>query len=491
MDFFSTRGEGPVSGARAIVNGIAKDGGLYVPSSFPKITADDLSDMVELEYYERAAYVMSLYLDEFGYDELKEYAKAAYDKFDGDPAPLVKVDEQTYLLELWHGPTLAFKDVALTMLPYLLTASKKKLGEKNDTLVLVATSGDTGKAALEGFKDVDGTEIMVFYPSEGVSYMQKLQMTTTGGANTYVAGIKGNFDDAQSAVKQVFTDPEVRAKLKEGGYVMSSANSINWGRLLPQVAYYFSAYVDLVTSEEITLGDAIDFVVPTGNFGDILAGYYAMRMGLPVRKLVCASNINNVLTDFFESGVYDLGREFHKTISPSMDILISSNLERLVFEIEGRDSAATLALMTALKREGKYAIDLSLLRDKAGAFAAGFADEEETKDTIADVFDEYGYLIDPHTAVAVAVNGDRYEEGEELVPTVVLSTANPYKFTQDVLSALGEEQKADPFEAVKALTLESGVEPPEGITRLEKAEVRFLDVLAADEIKQIVLKKAK
>ena len=490
MKYVSTRNASrSVTGSEAIMMGISPDGGLFVPESFPQFTLEEIARMDDMTYAERSATVMSRYLDEFTYDELLAIANRAYSRFDGEDAcPLVKVENDLYILELWHGPTFAFKDFALTVLPQLISACREKRCETDKTLVLVATSGDTGKAALEGFKDVPGTEIMTFYPSEGVSYMQKLQMTTTGGDNTYVAGIVGNFDDAQTAVKQVFTDPEVRAKLKEGGYVMSSANSINWGRLLPQIAYYFSAYVDLVTSEEITLGTPIDFVVPTGNFGDILAGYYAMRMGLPVRKLLCASNIKNVLTDFFETGEYSLARDFHKTISPSMDILISSNLERLLFEIEDRDDKATAALMNALKSEGKYAIDLATLRAKAGVFDAGYADEEETRETIAEFFDEYGYLLDPHTAVAVAVRYDRDAAGE--APTVVLSTANPYKFTQDVLSALGEGREDDPFKAVKALRLASGIEPPDGITALEKAEVRFRDVLAAQDIKNIVLKKA-
>ena len=493
MKYVSTRNASrSVTGSEAILMGISPEGGLFVPESFPRFSLDEIAAMGEMTYAERSATVMSRYLDEFTYEELLEIANRAYSRFDEEDAcPLVKVEEDFYVLELWHGPTFAFKDFALTVLPQLISACRAKKGETDKTLVLVATSGDTGKAALEGFKDVEGTEIMTFYPSEGVSYMQKLQMTTTGGANTYVAGIKGNFDDAQTAVKQVFTDPEVRAALKEGGYVMSSANSINWGRLLPQIAYYFSAYVDLVTSEEITLGDEINFVVPTGNFGDILAGYYAMRMGLPVHKLICASNINNVLTDFFTSGEYDVSREFHKTSSPSMDILISSNLERLLFEIEDRDDAATRALMDALKTEGKYTLDLRTLKSKVGIFEAGFADEEETRETISNTFDEYGYLLDPHTAVAVAVNNNYYLNTEDDTPTVVLSTANPYKFTQDVLSALGEGEQEDPFKAVKKLRFVSGIEPPEGITALEKAEVRFRDVLKAEEIKTVVLKKAE
>ncbi|MBO4478868.1 MAG: threonine synthase [Clostridia bacterium] len=493
MKYISTRNASrAVSGSEAILMGISPEGGLFVPESFPQVTLAEIEAMGEMSYAERSATVMSRFLDEFTYEELLEIANRAYSRFDSeDTCPLTKIDDGAYVLELWHGPTYAFKDLALTVLPQLISACRKKRGEKGKTLVLVATSGDTGKAALEGFKDVDGTEIMVFYPDEGVSYMQKLQMITTGGNNTYVAGIKGNFDDAQTAVKKIFTDDGVRASLAKDGYVMSSANSINWGRLLPQIAYYFSSYADLLTSGEITLGDKIDFVVPTGNFGDILAGYYAMRMGLPVNKLVCASNINNVLTDFFNSGEYDATREFHKTISPSMDILISSNLERLLFEVVDRDDKALGSLMATLKETGKYKVDLVTLKRKIPMFAAGFADEDETMETIYNTFDEYGYVVDPHTSVAIAVYNDYYLTSGDQTPTVILSTASPYKFAQDVYEAVGENQEADPFKAVKKLHFLTGMEVPEGIDRLQTLEKRFSDVLAKDEIKQKVLSRVK
>lgn len=493
MNYISTRNASRrVTGSEAILMGISPEGGLFVPESFPAVTLDEIRSMGEMTYAERSAFVMSRYLDEFTYEELLEIANRAYSRFDDEDAcPLTKIEEGLYILELWHGPTFAFKDVALTVLPQLISACRAKRGETDKTLVLVATSGDTGKAALEGFKDVPGTEIMVFYPDEGVAYMQKLQMVTTGGENTYVAGIKGNFDDAQTAVKRIFTDDEVRAKLKEGGYVMSSANSINWGRLLPQVAYYFSAYADLVSSGEIELGDKVNFSVPTGNFGDILAGYYAMRMGLPVNKFVCASNINNVLTDFFGSGEYDATREFHKTISPSMDILISSNLERLLFEMLDRDDAALSSLMKDLKEKGKYAVDPILLKKKLGVFAAGYADEDETMETMYNTFDEYGYVVDPHTSVALAVYNDYYLTSNDDAPAVVLSTASPYKFAQDVYEAVGESRVEDPFKAVKKLHTLTGMEVPDGIGRLETMEVRFTDVLSGDEIKEKVLQKVK
>ena len=493
MKYISTRNAShAVTASEAILMGISPEGGLFVPESFPQFSLSDIEAMGEMSYAERSATVMSRYLDEFTYEELLDIANRAYSRFDDeDTCPLTKVDDGMYVLELWHGPTYAFKDLALTVLPQLISACRKKRGEKDKTLVLVATSGDTGKAALEGFKDVDGTEIMVFYPDEGVSHMQKLQMITTGGANTYVAGIKGNFDDAQTAVKRIFTSDSVRASLAKGGYVMSSANSINWGRLLPQIAYYFSSYADLLTSGEITLGDKINFVVPTGNFGDILAGYYAMRMGLPVEKLVCASNINNVLTDFFNSGEYDATREFHKTISPSMDILISSNLERLLFELCDRDDKKLSSLMGSLKTEGKYSVDLAELKRKLGVFVGGFADEDETMETIYNTFDEYGYVVDPHTAVAIAVYNDYCISTNDETPSVILSTASPYKFAQDVYEAVGETVVGDPFKAVKKLHFLTGMEVPEGIDRLEYLEVRFTDVLKKDEIKEKVLSRVK
>ena len=493
MKYISTRNASRcVSGSEAILMGISPEGGLFVPETFPQFSLSEIASMGEMSYAERSALIMSRYLDEFTYEELLAIAERAYARFDDEDAcPLTKIEEDLYILELWHGPTYAFKDVALTVLPQLLSACRTKKGETDKTLVLVATSGDTGKAALEGFKDIPGTEIMVFYPDEGVAHMQKMQMITTGGENTYVAGIKGNFDDAQTAVKKIFTDQSVRDRLKAGGYVMSSANSINWGRLLPQIAYYFSAYADLVSSEEIALGDKVNFVVPTGNFGDILAGYYAMRMGLPVNKLLCASNINNVLTDFFETGEYDAKRDFHKTISPSMDILVSSNLERLLFEFVDRDDAALRALMSDLKEKGKYSVDVLSIKKKLGFFAAGYADEDETMETIYNTFDEYGYVVDPHTSVALAVYNDYYLASGDATPSVVLSTASPYKFAQDVYEAVGETYVDDPFKAVRKLHFLTGMEVPEGIEELEVAEPRFTDVLSGDEIKEKVLAKVK
>lgn len=487
MEFYSTRGEGPVSGARAIVNGIAKDGGLYVPAEFPFIAREELEDLVGLDYYERAAYIIHKYLDEFSYEELKEYTEKAYSRFDEYPAPLTKVDEGTYIMELWHGPTYAFKDIALTLLPYLLTGSKKKEGDDKKTLILVATSGDTGKAALEGFKDVENTEIVVLYPSDGVSEMQKKQMTTTEGHNTHVIGIKGNFDDAQNAVKRIFASKEMNEKFAKAGYELSSANSINFGRLVPQIVYYFSAYLDLLSEGEIEPEEQINFVVPSGNFGNILAGYYAKRMGLPIKQLIVASNENNVLTEFFETGLYNARRKFHKTISPSMDILVSSNLERLVYEMLNRESDKVVSLMEELKKDGEYSVDEDTLYDVAPEFIGYWSSEEETKNVIGNVFDEYGYLLDPHTAVAVSAffkfMNDAYDEAS----AVILSTANPYKFPQSVLEAVSEQKETDAFKAIKKLEMLTGTEIPEGIAELKNKPVLHDKVVEIKDIEDAVL----
>lgn len=488
MDYISTRNkEVSQSASESIVKGISVDGGLFVPSSFPNITIDELASLEEKSYKERAAYVISKFLTEYTYEELLELTTKAYSKFDSEEtAPLVKIDEGSFVMELWHGPTCAFKDMALTLLPHLMTASRLKVGAKDKTLILVATSGDTGKAALEGFSDVEGTEIIVFYPNDGVSDMQKLQMATQEGKNVHVAAIEGNFDDAQSGVKKIFADKEVNDKLLELGYKLSSANSINWGRLVPQIAYYISAYVDLVSSEEIAMGDKVNFCVPSGNFGNILAAYYAKRMGLPVNKLICASNENNVLTDFMNTGVYDINREFYKTTSPSMDILISSNLERLLFELFDRDDSKINELMNKLKTEGKYSIDKSLI-EKNG-FVGGCCNVEDTKETIANVFDEYGYLLDTHTAVAMNVYSNYVVATEDYTPTVVVSTASPYKFPCDVLEAITGKYEEDAFEAGKKLVLESALQMPESIAKLKEKKVLHKDVIKVEDMANTVIK---
>lgn len=492
MLYISTRDKKKkVSGAYAIANGLSNDGGLYVPETIPKLSSDDISKLLNMDYYERAAYIMQLYLTDFSYEELFECAKNAYARFDGDPAPVVKIDKRLFALELWHGPTLAFKDMALTILPQLLVLAKKKLNIKSKTLILVATSGDTGKAALEGFKDVEGTKICVFYPSEGVSNMQKLQMITQEGSNVNVFGIKGNFDDCQTGVKSVFSDNEVIQYMGKKGYTMSSANSINWGRLLPQIVYYISAYLDMLGEEQITKEDSIDFCIPTGNFGNILAAYYAFNMGLPIGKLICASNSNNVLTDFFNKGEYNLKRSFYKTISPSMDILISSNLERLIFEYSGRDDKLTADRMADLKKNGKYSITESELKNIQKLFYADFLNEDDTVETIQDFFEEYCYPLDPHTGVAIGVYNKYIKSSASKQKTVIVSTASPYKFPQDVLFSITGDYCSDSFRAAKKLFKETAMEIPQCILDLKAKPQIFKQILQSAEIKKTVMDLVK
>ena len=488
MKFLSTRGgETAVNSAFAIAKGLADDGGLFVPEIFPDVSRD-LNKILDMDYAERASFIIGKYLEEYDQDGLLEACKKAYAKFEEeDPAPIVKLDDKFYVMELFHGPTLAFKDVALTILPYLLRKGADISGVKEKILILVATSGDTGKAALEGFKDADGIKILVFYPSEGVSDMQKLQMRTQEGENVLVAGVKGNFDDCQNTVKKIFSDVKFGTELKNKGVVLSSANSINFGRLVPQVTYYFSAYADLVNSGEIELGDKVNFVVPTGNFGNILAGYYAKRMGLPIDKLVCASNSNNVLTEFFMNGSYDRNREFFKTTSPSMDILISSNLERLIFELSDRDATLTKARMEELKKQGNYSITEKELEILDKEFFADFADEEECAETITDIFDEYGYVCDPHTAVAIKVKNVFDSYGESDGATVVLSTASPYKFPESVLCAITGKKCQDAFASASKLLSETAMPIPEKILELKKKEKRFNLVIEKEQAEKIVL----
>ncbi|MBQ7369671.1 MAG: threonine synthase [Clostridia bacterium] len=484
MYFISTRSGECVTGAEAIVKGLASDGGLFVPEKFPEITRDELNKMAEMNYPERAAFVLNKYLDDLGEDFLKEACEKAYSTFEGDdPAPLVRVNEGLYILELYHGPTCAFKDMALTVLPYLLKRSLEVTGSKDDVLILAATSGDTGKAALEGFKNVKGTKVAVFFPDEGVAKMQRLQMCTQSGNNVYVAAVKGNFDDCQRAVKNLFADEAFNAGLKEKGVCLSSANSINFGRLAPQIAYYFSAYIDLVTSEQIEVGDEIDFAVPTGNFGDILAGWYAKQMGLPVRRLICASNRNRVLADFFTTGSYNVKRNFFRTMSPSMDILISSNLERLLFEMSGRKADVIKTRMENLAKNGEYSITQTELQKIKQDFYGGYATEDDTVEAMYDIFEEYGYAMDTHTGVAVAVS-NVYKEKEvdekDDTPLIVLSTANPYKFPQDVLYALSGNDVKDSFKGVKRLNLLTAMKPPKALTELRYKPLRFKTTLPND-----------
>ena len=488
MKFISTRGRSQVDcAATAIAKGLADDGGLFVPQTFPTISMDDITKMTEMDYAERACFVLHKYLEEYDYQDLLTACKNSYSKFeDNDGAPLVKIDDKTFIMELFHGPTLAFKDVALTLLPYLLRKGCDLSGIKEEVLILVATSGDTGKAALEGFKDAKGIKVMVFFPSEGVSDMQKMQMTTQEGDNVNVVAVEGNFDDCQTAVKKIFSNKKLETELKNKGVIFSSANSINFGRLVPQITYYFSAYCDLVASGQIKVGDKIDFVVPTGNFGNILAGYYAKQMGLPVGKLVCASNNNNVLTEFFLTGDYDANREFFKTTSPSMDILISSNLERLIFEICGRDPKIVEKRMSELKKDGTYSISKEEQKVLQKDFYAGFAEEDECFETISEFFDENGYVLDPHTAVAVKVAKDYMdEEGDRNV--IVLSTASPYKFAQTVLKSITGKSEKDAFVCADKLMNETAFPIPDQILALKTKERRFNKIISRTETEQAVL----
>lgn len=440
MLYKSTRGNSEaISSSQAIIQGLAEDGGLFVPEKLPKVSPDFIEALQGAGYEERAWQVLSLFLTDYEEAELRGCIERAYGqgKFDTEKRAPVKLLEGAQVLELWHGPTSAFKDMALQLLPQLLSTALPKNQVQEDILILVATSGDTGKAALEGFRDVPQTKIMVFYPEGGVSRIQQLQMVTQLGGNVKVMAVKGNFDDAQSGVKEIFSDKAFAEKLYEKKVRLSSANSINWGRLAPQIVYYFSAYADMLAAGRIRLGDELDFCVPTGNFGDILAGYYAKEMGLPVHKLICASNTNNVLTDFLRTGVYDKQREFYKTITPSMDILISSNLERLLYHKTGGDTAQVAAWMKDLAEQGKYEVGAGVLEAIQADFWADWSSDAETKATIGRVYNEHHYVLDTHSAVAWSV-AEKYQASRraEKHPLVVLSTASPYKFNYSVLQSL-------------------------------------------------------
>ena len=484
MRYTSTRDKNvDVSSSWAIAQGISDDGGLFVPVEIPKVSLDDIAAMANMSYVERAKRVLSLYLTDFTAEELAYCVEGAYgdNKFSSeDIAPIHELKAGEEILELWRGPTCAFKDMALQMLPRLMTVSVKKAVGTRETVILVATSGDTGKAALEGFKDVEGTKILVFYPDEGVSPMQKLQMTTQEGSNVAVCAIKGNFDDAQTGVKTIFTDKEIGKKLAEHGMAFSSANSINIGRLVPQIVYYFWAYLQAVRMGEIKNGEELNFTVPTGNFGDILAGWYAMKMGLPVGHFVCASNDNKVLYDFFRTGEYNKNRAFHVTVSPSMDILISSNLERLLAHMGGQ--AATKAEMESLNRDGVYHAEIT-----EKSISGEYATEAETFGAIKDFYEKTGYVMDTHTAVAYAAYQKYKAESGDDKPMVIVSTASPYKFTKDVMTALDAKYKdGDAFALQADLERISGVAVPAPIVGLEHRPILHKNVCEKNEIKEVV-----
>lgn len=475
-----------VTAAEAISRGIAPDGGLFVPDGLPAFSVEKIERLGALDYRSRAFEVMKPFLEEFSDTELRDIIAKSYgDNFDvASPAPLRFTDGNTAVLELWHGPTCAFKDMALQMLPHLLTASLKKCGEKRRVCILVATSGDTGKAALEGFADVENTRILVFFPHNGVSDVQQLQMITQSGENVGVAAVYGNFDDAQTGVKRIFADKELARELSDRGWFLSSANSINWGRLLPQIVYYFSAYCDYANSGVIAYGDSLDFCVPTGNFGNILACYYAKRMGLPVGRLICASNRNNVLTDFISTGIYDKGRTFYNTVSPSMDILVSSNLERLLSLIS-RSDRLVAGYMSQLAESGRYEVSPEIKQSVQSSFSGGCCTDEETEAQIAKIYDEFNYLIDTHTAVAYKVLDDyRAENGTR--PCVVVSTASPFKFCDSVLSALGHSSDVAGTELIEMLSEVTRCPVPAPLKGLDKRERRFEQVVSKTEMRTAV-----
>lgn len=484
----STRGnEKNVESSYAIVKGLANDGGLFVPDQIPTLnkTFEELKD---LSYQEIACYVLGEFLTDFTEEEIKHCVYSAYDhKFDNsDIAPIVKKKDY-YYLELFHGSTIAFKDMALSILPYLMTTAAKKQGITNEIAILTATSGDTGKAALAGFGDVEGTKIIVFYPKNGVSKIQERQMTTSKGKNTLVVGIDGNFDDAQNGVKAIFNDQEFNQKLNKVGVQLSSANSINIGRLLPQVVYYVYAYSRLVKEGEIQDGEQINVVVPTGNFGNILAAYYAKEMGLPMNKLICASNDNKVLYDFFETGTYDRRRDFVLTMSPSMDILISSNLERLIYTIAGEDASVVNELMDRLQTEGQYTITEDM-KAKLDAFYPAFATEAMTQEAIKDEFEDINYMLDPHTAVAKVAFDKYINETKDTRKTVIVSTASPYKFTKSTLMALDNRyENIDDFELLHELNTVSKVDIPEAVKDIEKRPVLHSTVCEKGGMADLVL----
>ncbi|MGI6453087.1 MAG: threonine synthase [Syntrophomonadaceae bacterium] len=494
MDYQSSRGQvSSVSAAQAITSGISPDGGLFLPDYIPILDATILEAMENWTYQERAVYILRQFLTDFSEEEIKECVYAAYNEenFDDEKiAPLVKINNKLFVQELWHGPTCAFKDMALQILPHFLTKSARKINETKEIIILVATSGDTGKAALEGFKDVAGTRIIVFFPEDGVSEVQKRQMVTQEGNNVYVAGVVGNFDDAQNGVKRIFGDENIIARLGHAGMRMSSANSINWGRLLPQIVYYVSAYVDLKQRGAIKAGEKVNIVVPTGNFGNILAAYYAMRMGIPVNRLICAANTNNVLTEFIRTGVYNRNRTFEKTISPSMDILISSNLERLLYEVTEHNSEKVSAWMKELKENGIYQVDEATASIIQQLFWSDFCSDDETIDAIKSTWDRENYLLDTHTAVAFnvyqkfcAATGDNHT-------TIIASTASPFKFGSSVAQGVFSPEQIEgqsEFAVLNILADATGWPIPEAIRGLEQREIRHNVVTSCSDMEKTVL----
>lgn len=500
MKYISTRSKiEPIDSAQAILQGLSEDGGLFVPEEIPQVSLEEIEKLIAMKYSQRAATILQKFLTDYTEFELNECAELAYDLFDVPskvPLAILIKDEKhknspVGVMELWHGPTSAFKDMALQILPRLMSLALKKVGEKKDILILVATSGDTGKAALAGFANVPQTKIMVFYPDGGVSKIQRLQMVTQIGDNVNVTAVRGNFDDAQTGVKKIFGDEKIRNRLANSKVKLSSANSINWGRLVPQIVYYFSGYVELIKSEQIKLGDKINVAVPTGNFGNILAAYYAKKMGLPIKTLICASNKNHVLTDFFNTGIYSRNREFYKTITPSMDILISSNLERLLYHETDGDVKRVKNFMKDLNNVGKYKIDAALKKKLDKIFYANFATEEETTAMIEYIYKDFKYLVDTHTAVALSVARKYREATKDMLPILLASTASPFKFTSSVLNALGESaDNIDELAQLDKLSFITGKLIPKNLAKLDTAEILHNDICDKKEMADRVLKFA-
>lgn len=492
MKYISTRGNyKKVDAAEAIRTGMVPSGGLFVPETIPEFKQKEISKLVHERYQEIAVTVLQKYLSDYSRDELEEAVEAAYNKVNfpvDEVVPLAKLDDKIYLMELWHGPTAAFKDLALQLMPQLLTRAVRRVDLDREIVILVATSGDTGKAALEGFKNLSGIKIIVFYPAEGVSKIQERQMITTTGDNTYVVAVKGNFDDCQTAVKSVFADQEFNMFLNQKAYQFSSANSINWGRLLPQIVYYFSAYANLMRNGVVEREEKINIIVPTGNFGNILAAFYAYKMGLPLNKLVCASNENKVLTDFFNTGIYNIKREFKKTISPSMDILISSNLERFLFEMNGRDAGKINKWYEELKEKGSFEVDSETYNKIKALFIGDYALEAEVYQEITNVYTDYNYLLDPHTAVAVKVYRKYYNKTSDNTKTIIASTANPYKFSESVLKSIEtNDNNYNEYEEIKKINQITDLEVHRALKDLEKKEIRHMKRCEPDRLREEIL----
>ena len=490
MKFYSTRDvdQKKFDSALVIKQGLADDGGLFIPESIPTLTEADINELAKMSYPERAAKILSLYLTDYTYDELLSDCKDAYceNSFPGGAAPLKKINDNIYSLELWHGPTAAFKDMALQIMPRLLSRALVKTGEDKTALILVATSGDTGKAALEGYKDIDRIKIMVFYPESGVSKVQKLQMATQTGNNVNVCAIKGNFDDAQTGVKKIFSDAEAHKVFADNSYILSSANSINWGRLAPQIVYYVSAYCDMMNSGEIKYGETVNVCVPTGNFGNIFAAYLAKLMGLPIDKFICASNANNVLTDFLRTGTYNRNRPFHLTMSPSMDILISSNLERLLCFVAGTNE--TRKYMKSLSENGEYTVDDEVKDAISKNFVGYYADEKLTSEVLKKYYEEYNYLADTHTSVALACAEQYLKENADNNKIIVASTASPYKFAADVYKSITNKAATSDTAALDELSALTNTEITYPLRNLTDRKINFTTVINSEDMLKEVYK---